>query len=81
MRAPFVSIAAAAIATSPCNGLLNNMPFIVQADPSLNKYAEAKESSVLKISLNIGQVEGGSRLGISGLTVELHGRKSTNNHQ
>lgn len=84
MKIPFVSIAAAAIA-SPCNGFLS-LPFINQANPALTKYAEAQENALLKIHFDIGEVRvksgnpvvTGNRLGIDGLFVELHGKEDAN---
>lgn len=83
MRVSFISIAAAAIVASPCDGFLNSIPFVVQVHPELTKYAEAQESAVLKIHLDVGQVEmqngnpvvTGNRLGIDGLLLELHGKQ------
>ena len=74
--------AVAAIATQ-CNGFLN-LPFVNQANPSLTQYAEAQENALLKIRLDIGQVETtqngspvitGNRIGIDNIVVELHGNE------
>lgn len=84
MKIPFVSIAAAAIA-SPCSGFLS-LPFINQANPALTKFAEAQENALLKIHFDIGEVRvergnpvvTGNRLGIDGMLVELHGKEEAN---
>ena len=79
MRVSTISFAVACF-IAPSNGFLT-LPFINQPDPLLAKYAEAQKSALLKIHLDIGQVDmkngkpvvTGNRLGIDGLMVNLHG--------
>ena len=59
-------------------------PTVNKVNPSLTKYAEAQEDALLKIRLDIGQVEmkdgnpqiTGNRLGIDNLILQLHGKES-----
>jgi len=89
MKISFLSFAAAAIALqSPSVDGFLNLPFITinQANPAVTGYAEAQENALLKIHLDIGQVEKvrgkpvvtGNRMGIDGLLVELHGNEEAN---
>jgi len=80
------SLFAVAAFVTQCNGFLN-LPFVNQANPSLTQYAEAQENALLKIRLDIGQVETtqkgspvitGNRIGIDGIVVELHGNQNAN---
>lgn len=80
------SLFAVAAIVTHCNGFLN-LPFVNQANPSLTQYAEAQENALLKIRLDIGQVETtqkgspvitGNRIGIDGIVVELHGNQNAN---
>jgi len=81
-----LSLFAVAAIVTQCNGFLN-LPFVNQANPSLTQYAEAQENALLKIRLDIGQVETtqkgspvitGNRIGIDGIVVELHGNQNAN---
>ena len=92
MKISFLSFAAAAIALqSPSVDGFLNLPFITinQANPAVTGYAEAQENALLKIHLDIGQVEKvrgkpvvtGNRMGIDGLLVELHGNEEANYEQ
>jgi hypothetical protein len=55
MRASLFSLfTAAIIAASPCDGFLD---FINQANPALAQFAEAQDNSLLKIHLDVGQVD------------------------
>jgi hypothetical protein len=87
MRASLFSLfTAAIIAASPCDGFLD---FINQANPALAQFAEAQDNSLLKIHLDVGQVDtlqskkgypvsSGNRLGIDGMIIELHGNQKAN---
>lgn len=75
------------IAASPCDGFLD---FINQANPALAQFAKAQDNSLLKIQLDVGQLDTaqngkmgypvitGNRLGIDGMIVELHGNQKAN---
>ena len=86
MRVSLLSFAVVAI-PSPCCGFLS-LPFINKANPALAKYADAQESALLKIHLDIGQVDAqngikvtGHRLGVNGLHVELRGKEDATYEQ
>lgn len=87
MKVSYISLALAAVA-SPCAGFLN-LPFVNQANPAVAGYADSQENALLKIHLDIGQVEmkkgspviTGNRLGVDGLMVELHGKEGANYEQ
>jgi len=70
-----------ATAVAPSSAFLS---LINKVNPSLTKYAEAQEDAMLKIHLDIGQVEmkdgkpliTGNRLGIDNLLLQLRGKES-----
>ena len=87
-----ISIAIAIfIATLSSSYAFLNLPFINKANPSLTTYAEAQEDLLLKIHLDIGEVQHkrhgqvttptGQRLGIDGLYVQLGSLAEANHKQ
>jgi len=87
MRVSSISFALVVISSS-CDGF--SLPFINQANPAVTKYADAQESALLKIHLDIGQEVNvrrgtptvtGDRLGVDGLLVELRGKEDANYQQ
>lgn len=85
MRTSFISLTVVVALASQCDGFLS-LPFVNQANPAVVKYADAQDSALLKIHLDIGQEVdtrkgikiGGDRLGIDGLLVDLHGKEDAN---
>ena len=82
MKIPAFCTLAIVLGASPSDAFLN---LINKVNPSINKFADAQENALLKIHLDIGNVNvdsdsqvRGNRLGIDGLLLELHGNQPAN---